>query len=108
MTANNKTLFKNKLIELVNDEPELAEGNGLEEAIYIIDELVIYGGFDCGYRGVDHNILKSDDVEWEEILSYGTLIVPETETYISDTIIEELEEIGYSNLPYSSNHITGF
>lgn len=104
----NRDLFKNKLVELIKDDETLAEGNSINEAIYIIDDVIVYGGFEEGYRGTDHNVLKSKDIEWEDILSYGTLIVPETATYIADQINEDLELAGLTRLPLNDNHVVGF
>lgn len=104
----NKNLFKNKLVELIKDDEALSEGSSINEAIYIIDDVIVYGGFEEGYRGTDHNVLKFTDVEWKDILNYGTLIVPETATYISDEINEDLELAGLTRLPLNDNHIVGF
>ena len=47
-------------------------------------------------------------VSWEDILNWGTIVVPETTSYISDVEVNELEEIGFDRLPLNSNHIVGF
>ena len=80
----------------------------LYETIYIIDDLYISGEFDCGSRGLDHNNLIGNGVTWDDLLLYGTVIVPETETYISDDQIDELDSIGYTRLPLNDNHIVGY
>lgn len=102
----NKSQFKAKLQELVEELPYLAEGD-VTESIYHIDDLIIYGDFQDGYRGVDHNVLKFDDITWEQILTYGVLIVPEYKHYISDTVIQLFDELGYKRVPATENHIVG-
>lgn len=42
------------LREAMEEDYEMAYGNGLEEAIYMIDDLIIYGGFCGGVRSIDH------------------------------------------------------
>lgn len=101
-----KTQFRCKLQELVDELPYLLNGEDTD-CIYTIDDLSIYGDFEEGYRGVDHNILKFNDVTWEEILTYGVLIVPETKTYISDKPLALYDDLGYNQLPTTKNHIVG-
>ena len=96
------------LREAMEEGYEMAYGNGLEEAIYMIDDLIIYGGFCGGVRSIEHQALKHDDVSWEQIIEWGVLIVPETESYISEVKIDELDELGYERLPLESNHIVGW
>lgn len=94
-------------IEELIDENELS-GENPYQIIYKIGDLNVYGQFDeYGTRGVDHNILKFDDVNWEDILQFGTVVVPETRTYISDHSIEEFDNLGYERLPTNNNHIAG-
>lgn len=96
------------LREAMEEDSEMAYGNGLEEAIYMIDDLIIYGGFYGGVRSIDHQALKHDDVSWEQIIEWGVLIVPETQSYISEVKIDELDDLGYERLPLESNHIVGW
>lgn len=105
--VNPRDQFKLELQELLNDDETMAYGEE-NEVIYKIDDITVYGGFDSGIRGVDHNVLISDDVSWEELIEWGTVVVPETQTYISDEIINEFEELGYNNLPVSSNQYVGY
>ena len=97
----NKTEYKKALIELLKENEDLKDGNSLNEAIYIIDNIVIYGGFEYGSRGYDHNILLFNGVSWDDIVSWGVLIVPETQYYFSDAKINKLSKLGYDNLPIS-------
>ncbi|MCZ1700905.1 hypothetical protein GHB13_07605 [Enterococcus faecium] len=76
--------YKQRLNELLEEDETLTHGSP-DEILYMIDNMVIFGGYELGNRSVDHNILEFDDVSWEEILDWGILAVPETKTYISDT-----------------------
>ena len=88
------------------EEDETMQSNGNDyELIYVIDDIEVAGGFDYGIRGVDHNTLKLDNVSWKDILTWGTVLVPETETYISDKPIQRFEDLGYEQLPLNDNHI---
>ncbi|HAQ7104225.1 TPA: hypothetical protein JX898_001367, partial [Enterococcus faecium] len=74
--------YKQRLNELLEEDETLTHGSP-DEILYMIDNMVIFGGYELGNRSVDHNILEFDDVSWEEILDWGILAVPETKTYIS-------------------------
>lgn len=106
----NRNEYIAELKELIIDEGTLAQGSSDYEIIYQIDGLNIYGGFEYGSRGTDHNILlyESDGIGWDEVLTYGTVVVPETETYISEYEIEQFEALGYERLPLDDNHIAGY
>lgn len=82
------------LKELIAEDDGLKYGS-MDQVIYQIDDLFIYGDFDCGSRGVDHNILKSDGIEWEQIFAYGTFVVPESRVYIAEYKNPYFEELGY-------------
>lgn len=103
MENNEKQQYINLLREAINDG-ELSEATHLDETIYMIDSLKISGEFDYGIRGLDHNSLIFEDYSWADILQWGTLVVPETTSYISDLPISELENIGYHNIPLVDNH----
>lgn len=92
---------------LINDD-YIQKTDNIHEAIYKIEGILIDGEFDYGSRGLDHNILKSDNITWTQILEYGIIIVPETNCYISNEIDQELEAAGFSRLPLDNNHIVGF
>lgn len=94
--------FKNELRELLEEDELMAQGEA-NELIYQIEDIKVYGGFEEGIRGVDHNILKTDYVEWEEIFNWGTVFIPETNTYISDSEIEEFEDLGFNRQPLTEN-----
>ncbi|HHA5789789.1 TPA: hypothetical protein ACOBID_001830 [Enterococcus faecium] len=98
--------YKRKLIELLEEDETLAHGSP-DEILYMLDNIVIFGGYELGNRSVDHNILEFDDVSWEEILDWGILAVPETKIYISDTKVPFFEELAYKRLPTNENHILG-
>ncbi|UJV65228.1 hypothetical protein L3K57_15595 (plasmid) [Enterococcus faecium] len=99
--------YKQRLNELLEEDETLTHGSP-DEILYMIDNMVIFGGYELGNRSVDHNILEFDDVSWEEILDWGILAVPETKTYISDTMVPFFEEeLDYKRLPKNENHILG-
>lgn len=102
-----KQQYKALLIDMLKDMPELLSGYS-EEIIYTIDGLNVYGAFDCGSRGVDHNILLFNGVTWPDILEYGCVAVPETEAYISQYPVEMFDKLGYERLPLNNNHIIGY
>ncbi|WP_201261893.1 hypothetical protein [Metasolibacillus fluoroglycofenilyticus] len=69
--------FKQALRELLEDDEGLSAGQS-HEVIYKIDDLTVYGEFYDGIRSIDHNFLRLDDVSWEELIEWGTVVVPET------------------------------
>ena len=103
----NKEKYKALLIDMLKDMPELLSGYD-EEIIYQIDGVNVYGAFEYGDRTIDHNILLFDGINWDDILNYGYLAVPETATYISDDNVEMFDALGYERLPLNNNHITGY
>ena len=102
-----KQQYKALLIDMLKDMPELLSGYA-QEIIYTIDGLNVYGAFYDGDRTVDHNILLFNGVEWDDILEYGCVVVPETATYISENPVEMFEALGYERLPLDNNHINGY
>ena len=102
-----KQQYKELLIDMLKDRPELLSGYS-EEIIYTIDGLNVYGAFYDGDRTVDHNILLFDGVEWSDILEWGCVAVPETEAYISDGPVSMFDKLGYERLPLNNNHIVGY
>ena len=102
-----KEQYKAKLIDMLKDTPELLSGYP-EEIIYTIDGVNVYGAFEYGSRGVDHNILLVNGIEWADILEYGCLVVPETATYISENPVSMFDKLGYERLPLNNNHIMGY
>ena len=89
--------FINKMIE---DEEIQTTENVLEAIFYSEQTGYIFGDFDCGIRGLDHNVLisKDDGIEWQDVVAAGIIIVPETKTYISKIDHEDLEEVGYKRV----------
>lgn len=83
---------------------ELNVTDNLNDTIYIIDDLKISGDFMDGVRGVDHNVLLTENAEWKDILQWGTVIVPESKTYISDKPIQTLDDLGLDKVPLNNNH----
>lgn len=104
MANSNQEAYIEELKQAISDG-EINQTDNLAETIYQIDDIKISGDFDYGIRGVDHNVLTFDKYEWQDILEWGTVIVPETSSYISDTPVQELEDIGFNSLPVNDNHI---
>ena len=102
-----KQQYKELLIDMLKDTPELLSGYS-EEIIYTIDGLNVYGAFVDGDRTVDHNILLFKGVTWHDILEYGCVVVPETAAYISEHPVELFDALGYERLPLNNNHIVGY
>lgn len=96
--------YKAHLIDLLEECPENAEGSPYE-VIYQLDEITVYGGYEGGIRSTDHNFLLKDGVSWEDVLEMGTLSVPETNSYISNETLPQFEELGWSKMPLTHNHI---
>ena len=80
------------------------------EAIYYHSEIgLISGDFDCGSRGLDHNVLKGiTNATWEQLIMQGTVLVPESNAYISDYEIGLFNSFNMERLPLNDNHITGY
>lgn len=75
------------------------------QAIYYHDEIgLIFGDFDCGLRGLDHNTLITGDLQFTDLMDYGVLLVPESNVYISNENIEMFENEGIERLPLDDNH----
>ena len=102
-----KEQYKAKLIDTLKDTPELLSGY-TDEIIYTIDGINVYGAFVDGDRTVDHNILLFNGVDWDDILEFGCVAVPETATYISEYPVSMFDKLGYERLPLNNNHIMGY
>lgn len=100
-----KEVFKAELKDMLSEDEDLSKGLSDKEIIYQIDDISVYGGFYDGIRSIDHNILLFPNIEWEDILKYGTLAVPETKTYISEEKVQKFENLGYQRTPLDNNHI---
>lgn len=99
-----KIFIKNELLK-----------NGLKttknfyEAIYIVGKTMISGEFEYGCRGIDHKELLFDGITWEELLHYGTILVPETCSAIGKKHYNTCKRNGYKCLPVKKgNHIMGY
>ena len=103
----NREQYKALLIDMLKDIPELLSGYD-NEIIYKIDDLNVYGAFEYGSRGVDHNILLFNGVTWSDILEWGCVAVPETGAYISQYPVDTFDNLGYERLPLNNNHIMGY
>lgn len=99
--------FIEYLHELIADDPTMIRGSE-EEIIYQIDDLTLYGGFEMGLRGVDHRDLRPEGATRENIFEWGTVVVPEARTYISNQSIEQFERMGFQKLPTDSNHLVNY
>lgn len=104
--------MNNKIINYLNEL--LADGSitltsDPEESIYYHESIgFIWGEFDCGSRGLDHNILVNKDISFTDLMENGILIVPETMVYISNEQNQIFEGIGFERLPLDNNHIVGY
>ena len=96
-------------LEKAIEEQELFLTDNPLEAIYYHSEIgFISGEFDYGIRGNDHNILKGiTGATWEQLLHHGTIIVPETNTYISDSEQELFNSFGIERIPLNDNQFVG-
>lgn len=99
----NKQEFIEELLEIANEDPTFAEGK-MDEIIYMIDDHVFFGGYEDGIRGIDHDTLKFANNSWENIIKWGTIVVPELKTYISDNEVTLLNNNGYNRVPTGESH----
>lgn len=83
--------------EMIEESPGMKFGKP-HEVIYRIDGINVYGEFCDGVRGVDHNCLKGSCYSWEDVLSFGTISVPETKIYISSKPIKFFEDLGFEKM----------
>ena len=105
----NKTKEKKIIIKKQLLKNGLKTTNNFYEAIYIIGKTMISGEFDYGCRGIDHNELLVDEITWEELLHYGTILIPETMCAIGKKHYNICKNNGYKFLPVKKgNHIMGY
>lgn len=88
-----------RLEEMLMDDEWIRNGSSDFEIIYMIDDLVVYGGYEEGIRGIDHNILIFDNVDISDVIRWGIIVTPETKSYISDSPVERLDAIQYTRMP---------
>ena len=104
--------MNNKIINYLNEL--LADGSitltsDPEESIYYHEAIgFIWGEFDCGIRGLDHNGLVSEEITITDLMKNGILVVPENKTYISNEQLSIFEEISFDRLPLEANHFVGY
>ena len=124
MKKATKKIYIEYLKQEISELEELQHDGDMMHAIYIIDDIIVGGDFYDGIRSNDHNCLLEIDysdysqyiyyngerytIKWDDVLSWGVVIVPESQTYISDDIVIELDDLGYERLPLNDNHIAGF
>lgn len=104
--------MNNKIINYLNDllsDGSITLTSDPEEAIYYHEAIgFVWGEFDCGIRGLDHNGLVSEDITITDLMENGVLVVPENMTYISNETLPIFEDISFERLPLESNHIVGY
>lgn len=104
--------MNNKIINYLNDllsDGSITLTSDPEESIYYHEAIgFIWGEFDCGSRGLDHNILVNKDISITDLMENGILIVPETMVYISNEQNQIFENIGFDRLSLESNHFVGY
>lgn len=120
-----RELYKQYLQEQLADpeQPELTFKGDLSKAIYMLDDIVVDGDFVDGIRGVEHHSLYDKDYatntnffvvngqriefELEELSQWGTIIVPEENSYISVNDVPELNAIGFTKMQVDNNRFVG-
>lgn len=104
--------MNNKIINYLNEllaDGSLTLTSDPEEAIYYHEAIgFIWGEFDCGSRGLDHNALVNKDISFTDLMENGVLVVPESRTYISNEQLPIFEDISFERLPLESNHFVGY
>lgn len=102
-------MTKEELFEAIKEDEFLSFTRDFTEAIYVIYGRYVSGGFQNGYRTVDHKDLLQGDCTWEELLHYGTVLVPEEQTAIGTKCKQTCKMYGYKCLPvHKNNHIMGW
>lgn len=105
------SFLKSRLLDTEHEDMRF-KGN-LANAIYMIDDVIVDGGFVDGVRGVEHHDLYNFDyrtnmssfdfngttypLELKELIAWGTFIVPETKIYLSIDSNKELDSLGYTH-----------
>lgn len=91
----NKNEYIKWLKEMLSEEDETITNSTPNHIIYIIDDVLVFGGFEGNIRSIDHNFLLNDSVSRKDLIEWGTIVVPETKVYVATTEIPILEHIGY-------------
>lgn len=89
-----KEEYKAQLLKDI-EAGEYETTENVAESIYIIDGIKVFGDFCDGVRGLDHNTLRADGIEWEELAEIGAIVVPESRAYIANEPNEEAEAAGF-------------
>lgn len=89
-----KEEYKTQLLEDI-EAGEYETTDDVNKAIYIIDDVKVSGEFCDSVRGLDHNALRRDGINWEELAEFGTIIIPELRTYVANEENEEAEAAGF-------------
>lgn len=93
-----------KYIKQLIEDGELTTTNDAWQAIAMLDDGTLIDGEFCdGIRGQDHNVLMPTLEGSEQLVKEITLIVPETGVYISDEVIECLEDEGLQQMPLNGS-----
>lgn len=100
---------KQKILKEIEEDEFLNFTDNFFEAIYVIDNKMVSGNFDSVGRTVDHKELLHGDCTWNELLHYGTVLVPECQTAIGTKEKKLCKMYGYKMLPvHKNNHIMGY
>lgn len=93
-----------KYIEQLIEDGELTTTDDVWRAIAMLEGGTLIDGEFCdGIRGIDHNVLMPTLEGSEQLVKEITLIVPETGVYISDEVIERLENEGLQQMPLNGS-----
>ena len=102
-------MTKDELFQAIKEDENLSFTKDFLEAIYVIKGCYVSGNFDRYGRTVDHADLLQGDCTWEELLHYGTILVPEEQTAIGTKCKETCKRYGYKMMPvHKNNHIMGW
>lgn len=101
-------MTKQELLGKIKADEFLHETHSFSDAVYILGDYMVSGNFVNGLRTVDHRDLLEDDCTWQELLHYGTVLVPEMHTAIGQKHKDLCRKYGYRMLPVGKkNHIVG-
>lgn len=104
--------MNNKIINHLNNllfDSSITLTSDPEESIYYHEAIgFVWGEFDCGIRGLDHNALVSEDINITDLMENGVLVVPENMTYISNEKLSIFENIAFDRLPLENNYFVGY
>ena len=87
-------MTKDELFQAIKEDENLSFTKDFLEAIYVIKGCYVSGNFQRYGRTVDHRDLLQGDCTWEELLHYGTILVPEEQTAIGTKCKETCKRYG--------------